>query len=133
MSSDDGDGDDNDEYTNLCLSSLLPALSIHILLTFHLPSPSCHVVAGMDLDTCIVNALYVATESVMVQGVSLPVPSLSLCDCYFLTMPCDDDDDEYTNLCNLCCACSFYSYTPHINSTPSHRYPPACQEHNHRM
>ena len=35
---DDGDGD-GDEYTNLCLSSLLPALSIHILLTFHLPSP----------------------------------------------------------------------------------------------
>ena len=41
---DDGDGggddDDDDEYTNLCLSSLLPALSIHILLTFHLPAPS---------------------------------------------------------------------------------------------
>ena len=28
--------DDDDEYANLCLSSLLPALSIHILLTFHL-------------------------------------------------------------------------------------------------
>ena len=29
---------DDDEHANLCLSSLLPALSIHILLTFHLPS-----------------------------------------------------------------------------------------------
>jgi hypothetical protein len=32
----DGDNNNDDEYTNLCLSSLLPALSIHILLTFHL-------------------------------------------------------------------------------------------------
>ena len=32
----DGDGDVDDEYTNLCLVSLLSALSIHILLTFHL-------------------------------------------------------------------------------------------------
>jgi hypothetical protein len=42
VSCDDEDEDDNDdEYTNLCLISLLPALSIHhILLAFHLPSPS---------------------------------------------------------------------------------------------
>ena len=33
--------DNDDEYTNLCLISLRPALSIHhILLAFHLPSPS---------------------------------------------------------------------------------------------
>jgi hypothetical protein len=35
----DGGDDGDDEYTNL-LQSLLPALSTHILLTFHLPSPS---------------------------------------------------------------------------------------------
>ncbi len=44
---DGDDGDNDDEYTNLCLSSLLPALSIHILLTFHLHLlllllPSCY-------------------------------------------------------------------------------------------
>ena len=33
------DGDD-DEYTNICLFSAVPALSIHIFLTFHLPFPS---------------------------------------------------------------------------------------------
>ena len=39
---DDDHGNDDDEYTNLCLSSLLLALSIHIFLTFsfHLPASS---------------------------------------------------------------------------------------------
>ena len=38
-----------------------------------------------------------------------------------------------TSASSLCCACSFYSYTPHINSTNSITWVPACQEHNHRM
>jgi hypothetical protein len=51
----DGGGDDDDnEYTNLCLSSLLPALSIHVFLTFHLlllPSLSHYslfIITGID-------------------------------------------------------------------------------------
>ena len=31
--------DDEEEYTNLSFFSVVPALAIHILLTFHLPSP----------------------------------------------------------------------------------------------
>ena len=45
--------DDNDEYTNLCLFSLLPVLSIHIPLTFHLL-----LLPSLSHYTLIVTGLY---------------------------------------------------------------------------
>ena len=110
-------------------SPLLPALSIHILLTFHVPSPSLTIpLFSSDsfvfcsqhntipnprlvrwIDEYSANRGWRKKKREKVcHSLSLLLP---LCDCYFLTMPCDDDDDEYTNLCNLCFLLFLFIYS----------------------
>ena len=102
---------DDDDYTNHILYPLLPALSIHILLTFPfllLPSLSRY--------TLIIYPLchqHHRSEQVAGGGAGTPFSFLSPILDYYDSDDDDGDDDEYTNLC-LSAPCSFDSYTPHI-------------------